>query len=41
VEDALTESEVGWEPCRTQSIKWTAEGMVKGFGRVFHDVTTT
>ncbi len=29
------------EPNETQIIKWTAEGMVKGFCLVFHDVWHT
>lgn len=31
----------GGIPIEMQFIKWTAEGMVKGFFRVFHDVRHT
>ena len=40
-ERALTESPGGWEPGRTQAVKWTTEGAVKGICRVFRDVWHT
>ena len=35
---ALSESWSCCEPGRTQIVKWTTEGAIKGFGRVFRDV---